>query len=151
MDFMSAPINKLDDERENKMLSYTYLETPQLKTNPQPEPQALDPDGARNLAAAILLQACKDAGAGDDGARDWLQDDNGGIFYAEILGFDTNAVSRWIGNGYMIRAPRYDLKNARPIYETCQYCGKPNGTTRKYCSDTCAQRKYRRKKFISQV
>ena len=111
------------------------------------KPQPLDDDGARNLAAAILLQACKDAGEGDDGARTWLKSENGGSLFAEVLGFDTNAVNRWIGNGYKIRAPKYNIKNTRPIYETCQYCGAPNGTTRKYCNDYCAQKKYKQNKL----
>lgn len=54
-----------------------------------------NPDGYRALAAAVILQAVKDARRGDSGAAAWLED-SGQDIYEAITG-ETVSSEFWIG------------------------------------------------------
>ena len=53
----------------------------------------------RPLAAAVIVQASKEAQAGDQGARQWLQND--GLIFLDACGvtLEPAQVKRWIQKG----------------------------------------------------
>lgn len=62
----------------------------------------LNIEGARRLAANILLVAVADASCGNREARTWLQDE--GVLYAELLGFSRKSVKDWCKAGCALPA-----------------------------------------------
>lgn len=51
-------------------------------------------DAHAKLAAAVLIQAAREAKGGDPEAVAWLADPEGGLFFADALGYDL-PLERW--------------------------------------------------------
>ena len=55
------------------------------------------------LARAVIIQAARDAAAGDRGAADWLASDETAEFWFFVAGVRRDYVIAWLANGCKIR------------------------------------------------